>query len=53
MRSANWGVPVTVVASLMVTVAVITSPALSVLLSAPVAEVRTTDDTVGAVVSTK
>ena len=47
------GVPVTVVASLMVTVTVTTSPAFSVLLTAPVALLMATALTVGAVVSTK
>ena len=48
MFSARVGEPVTVVASLMVTVAVTTSPALI----ASVAPVRATEDTVGTALST-
>ena len=51
MVSASCGVPVTVTTSLKVTVAVTTSPALSVLLCAPVAPVMATALTVGACVS--
>ena len=54
MVSASCGVPPlvsTVVASLMVTVALTTSPALSVLFWLPVAELRATLLTLGGVTS--
>ena len=51
MLSASVGEPITVVGSLIVTVAVTTSPALSVLLIVPVALVSVTAVTVGAAVS--
>ena len=51
MSKPMVGVPVTVVASLMVTVTVTTSPVLSVLFAAPVALLMATELTVGAVVS--
>ena len=52
MLSASCGVPVTVIASFIVTVTLTTSPALSVLFWIPVALVIASLLTVGAVVST-
>ena len=53
MFSASCGVPVTVTASLIVTVTLTTSPAFSVLFWMPVAPVIATELTVGEVVSTR
>ena len=51
MFSASWGVPVTMVASFIVTVMLTTSPAFRVLFCTPVAEVMATLATTGGVVS--
>lgn len=51
MINVSVGLPVTVTASSIVTVAVTTSPAFNVLFCAPVAEVMATEETVGGVLS--
>ena len=53
MVRPSWGVPVTVVASLIVTVTMTTSPTFRVLFWMPKALVIATLLTVGTVVSTK